>query len=142
LNQKNAEATVVLSENQVPFYGRVVAEAMIFLPEIAVKRPFTRTDIDLNHDEYAHFFLFNAAEYGHEHIFCPLVAQYGGINVPVNETTAFHMACRSVNPRSINLALELGANVSTTEGQGNKPLHALVTGNKDKKYATGANLRL
>lgn len=52
------------------------------------------------------------------------------------------MACRSGNPRSIQLALELGANISTTDGQGNKSLHALVVGNRDEKHDTGPNLRL
>lgn len=142
VSQKNVAATVLLLEYEAPFSGKAIIRAMVFLPESAVKMLFAKTDVDLYHDEFAHFFLYNAAKYGHESIFRSLVEQYGGINAPVNETTPFHMACQSGNMKSIQLALELGGNVTITDGRGNRPLHALVIGDEDENFSIGANLQL
>ncbi|RJE17457.1 Ankyrin repeat protein [Aspergillus sclerotialis] len=96
----------------------------------------------LDHEGYAHYFLFNAAKHGHENVFQSLVARYRGINAPVNDTTAFHLACRSGNTKSIQFALELGANVNTMDAQGDSPLHALILGGGSKRYNTGTNIML
>ena len=82
---------------------------MTFLPESAVRTLFKRRDFNMDHNKYAHHFLYNAAKYGHESVFSSFAEQYGGVNTPLQETTVFHMACQSGNLKSIRLALELGA---------------------------------
>lgn len=96
----------------------------------------------MDHDKYAHHFLYNAAKYGHESVFRSLVEQYGGINAPLQKTTAFHMACKSGNLKSIRLALELGGNVTITDENVYKPLHALVIGGEDENKIVGLNIQL
>lgn len=139
---RNAEATVVLLENQAPFESEGLVRAMTFLPESAIRALFKRTDFSMDHDKYAHHFLYNAAKYGHESVFRSLVEQYGGINAPLKKTTAFHMACKSGNLKIIRLALELGGNVTITDENGYKPLHALVIGGEDENKIVGLNIQL
>jgi ankyrin repeat protein len=140
--KKNVEATTLLVENQAPFETKHLAFTMTFAPESLIEMMFKGKDGDIDHDGYAHFFLFNAAKYGHENVFQSLVTQYGGINAPVNKTTGFHLACRSGNMKSIQLALELGASPSISDAQDDMPLHALILGSGGDRERIGANLKL
>lgn len=142
LVRKKVEATVILVVNGARFESAQLAFAMTFATESVVNLMFRKKEGDVDHDGYAHFFLFNAAKYGHEGVFQSLVAQYGGINAPVNDTTAFHLACRSGEMKSIQLALELGANVKISDARGQSPLTALILGSGDARSGIGANLRI
>ena len=142
INQEKAEEIGILLTEGVRFDEPQTVKAMALVTQNFVEMIFTKWGDTWDHEGYAHHFLFNTAKYGCENIFQSLVARYGGINAPVNETTAFHLACRSGNTKSIQLALELGANVNTMDDRGDNPLHALILGGENKLYDTGTNIRL
>jgi len=142
LDRKNVEAMAILVMSGSRFESAQLAFAMTFATESVVDMMFQKKEGNVDHDGYAHLFLYNAAKYGHEKVFRSLIAQYGGINAPVNDTTAFHLACRSGEMKSIKLALELGANVNITDVHGRSPLIALVLGRGDARSGISANLNM
>jgi ankyrin repeat protein len=144
IERKDIQIMTLFLDNGVPFEAKDLALTMRFAPEGFIERMLDRMDGDgvLDHQNYAHHLLHTAAERGHGNAFQSLVAQYGGINAAINETTPFHLACRSGNAESIQLALDLGGNVRITDARGDSPLHALILGGGHPRYEIGATIML
>ncbi|PKX99644.1 ankyrin repeat domain-containing protein [Aspergillus novofumigatus IBT 16806] len=130
VERKDIQIMTLLFDNGAPLEAKAFAFAMTFAPEGIIERMLDRMDGDgvLDHESHAHLLLHAAAKHGHGNAFQSLVAQYGGINAAINETTPFHLACRSGNAESIQLALDLGGNVRVTDARGDSPLHAYEIG--------------
>jgi ankyrin repeat protein len=144
IRRKHIQIMTLLFDNGAPLEAKGLASAMTFAPEALIERMLDRMDGDgvLDHESYAHHFLHAAAKRGLGNAFQRLVAQYGGINAAINETTPFHLACRSGNAESIQLALDLGGNVRVTDARGDSPLHALIVGGGHPSYEIGATIML
>ncbi|KAL4790496.1 hypothetical protein BDV19DRAFT_372146 [Aspergillus venezuelensis] len=141
--QKNVTAvTLFLEHNALPEPDDL-AFAMTFAPESVIERMLEDLNFtDLDHERYAHLFIYYAAKHDHGNAFRLFVAQYRGINAAINETTPFHLACRSGNAKSIQLSLDLGGNVRLMDARGDNPLHALILGGGDHNYEIGATIML
>jgi ankyrin repeat protein len=144
IRRKHIQIMTLLFDNGAPLEAKALAFAMNFAPEGIIERMLERMDGGgvLDHESYAHVLLHAAAEHGHGNAFRSLVAQYGGINAAINETTPFHLACRAGNAESIQLALDLGGNVRVTDARGDSPLHALILGGGHPRYEIGATIML
>ncbi|KAF7182461.1 hypothetical protein CNMCM7691_002031 [Aspergillus felis] len=144
IERKDIQIMTLLFDNEAPLEAKALAFAMTFAPEGIIERMLDRMDGDgiPEHESYAHLLLHAAAKRGHKNAFQSLVAQYGGINAAINETTPFHLACRSGNAESIQLALDLGGNVRVTDARGDSPLHALILGGGHSGYEIGATIML
>ncbi|KAF7585214.1 hypothetical protein BBP40_011667 [Aspergillus hancockii] len=144
IRRKDIQIMTLFFDNGAPLETKDIAFAMAFAPEGIIERMLDRMDRDgvLDHESYAHILLHAAAKHGHGNVFQSLVAQYGGINAAINETTPFHLACRSGNAESIQLALDLGGNVRVTDARGDSPLHALILGGGHLSYEIGATIML
>ncbi|KAL4964039.1 uncharacterized protein BDV14DRAFT_209586 [Aspergillus stella-maris] len=141
--QKNVTAVTLFLEHNAPVEPNDLVLAMTFVPERVIERMLEDLSFnDLDHERYAHLFIYYAAKHDQGNAFRLFVAQYGGINAAINETTPFHLACRSGNAKSIQLSLDLGGNVRVMDARGDNPLHALILGGGDRNYEIGATIML